>query len=59
MPYLPLIELGIGFLEKFLAGLKWGKAPAEVIASVQAAYDALATHRMDIISKSNLDSLRG
>lgn len=57
--YLKIIEIGIQFLLPFLSSLKWGKAPAEVIASVQASLDALQTHKDDIISKSNLDSLRG
>lgn len=57
--YLQLIELGIQFLTPFIASLKWGKAPAEVIASVQGSLDALAAHKNDIISKSNIDSLRG
>ena len=57
--YLQLIELGIQFLLPLLSSLKLGKAPAEVVASVQAAIDALLAHKFDIISKSNLDSLRG
>jgi hypothetical protein len=57
--YLTLIELGIQFLLPFISGLKGGKAPAEIIASVQAAIDALIAHKQDIVSKSNLDSLRG
>lgn len=57
--YLTLIDLGIQFLLPFISGLKGGKAPAEIIASVQAAVDALLAHKQDIINKSNLDSLRG
>jgi hypothetical protein len=57
--YLTLIDLGIQFLLPFISGLKGGKAPAEVIASVQAAIDAIIAHKADIINKSNLDSLRG
>ena len=57
--YLTLIELGIQFLLPFLSGLKGGKAPAEIIASIQAAIDALLAHKADIISKSNLDAQRG
>ena len=57
--YLTLIELGIQFLLPFLSGLKGGKAPAEIIASIQAAIDALLAHKQDIINKSNLDALRG
>jgi len=57
--YLTLLDLGIQFLLPFLSGLKGGKAPAEIIASVQAAIDALLAHKQDIISKANLDVLRG
>jgi len=57
--YLSLIEMGIGFLTQFLAGLKGAKAPVEVLTALQAAIDSLTTHKYDIISKANLDSLRG
>jgi hypothetical protein len=57
--YLSLIELGIQFLLPFLTSLKWGKAPAEVIQSVQGAIDSLTSHKLDMITKSNLDAMRG
>lgn len=57
--YITIIDLGIQFLLQYLSGLKGAKVPAEILASVQAAIDALATHKNDVISKSNLDSLRG
>jgi hypothetical protein len=57
--YLNLIELGIQFLLPYISGLKGGKAPAELIAAIQAAIDGLIAHKTDIINKSNLDSLRG
>jgi len=57
--YLTLLDLGIQFLLPFLSGLKGGKAPAEVLAAVQAAIDAILAHKQDVISKSNLDSMRG
>lgn len=57
--YLTLIDLGIQFLLQYLGGLKGAKVPAELLASIQAAIDALAAHKQDVISKSNLDSLRG
>lgn len=57
--YLTLIDVGLSFLQQFLTGIKGGKAPSEVIAAVQAAVDALAAHKQDIINKSNIDSLRG
>lgn len=59
MVYVTLLDVGLSFLQTFVGGLKTGKAPAEVIAAVQAAVDALFSHKADIISKSNLDSLRG
>jgi hypothetical protein len=57
--YLTLIELGIQFLLPFISSLKGGKAPAEIIQAIQAAVDALLAHKSDIISKSNIDALRG
>ena len=57
--YVQLIELGIQFLLQYLSGLKGNKVPAEVLTAVQAAIDALLAHKNDVISKSNLDSLRG
>lgn len=57
--YLALIDVGLTFLQQFVGGLKTGKAPAEIIAAIQAAADALFAHKTDIISKSNLDALRG
>ena len=57
--YITLLDVGLGFLQTFLGGLKGSKAPAEIIASVQAALDAIFAHKADIISKSNLEALRG
>jgi hypothetical protein len=57
--YLALLDVGLSFLQQFVSGLKSGKAPAEIIAAVQAAADAIFNHKADIISKSNLESLRG
>ena len=57
--YVELLELGIQFLLQYLSGLKNGKVPAEVLTAVQAAIDALLAHKADVISKSNLESLRG
>lgn len=57
--YLTLLDLGIQFLLPFLSGLKGGKAPAELLTSVQAAIDAILAHKQDVINKANLDSLRG
>jgi hypothetical protein len=57
--YLTLIDLGVQFLVPFLSGLKGSKVPTEVAAAVQSAIDALIAHKADIISKSNLDAMRG
>jgi hypothetical protein len=51
--------MGIQFLLQYLSGLKGAKVPAELLTSIQAAIDAIVTHKNDVISKSNLDSLRG
>jgi len=59
MGYLTLLDMGLGFLETFLAGLKGSKAPAEIVAAIQAALDALFSHKQDVINKSNIDALRG
>lgn len=57
--YLILVELGIQFLTQYLQSAKGAKLPAEILAAVQAAIDALLTHKQDIINKANLDALRG
>jgi hypothetical protein len=56
---LTILDLGIQFLLPFISALKGMKLPAELITSVQAAIDALLVHKQDVISKSNLDALRG
>lgn len=56
---LTILDLGIQFLTQYLSSVKSLKLPAEVAAAVQAAIDALFAHKADIISKSNLDALRG
>lgn len=53
-----LIDLGMTFLEMFLGKLKT-QIPAEVVTAVQAAIDALAAHKQDLISKANLEAQRG
>jgi hypothetical protein len=57
--YITLLDMGIQFLLQYLSGLKGAKVPAELLTSIQAAIDAIVTHKNDVISKSNLDSLRG
>lgn len=57
--YLIFVELGIQFLTQYLQSATGAKLPAEILAAIQAAINALITHKQDIISKSNLDSLRG
>lgn len=57
--YITLLDVGLTFLQQFIGGLKTGKAPAEVIAAVQSAVDALFAHKADIITKAGLDAARG
>lgn len=54
-----LIDLGISFLLPFLQGLKNSKVPAGVVAAVQAAIDAIAAHKQDLLTKANFDAQRG
>jgi len=35
------------------------KLPAEVSSAVQAAIDAIAAHRKDVVTKVNLEAQRG
>lgn len=57
--YLVFIEMGINFLTQYLQSAKGAKLPMEVITAIQAAIDALLTHKQDVINKTNLDALRG
>lgn len=54
-----LLDLGVQFLLPFLQSLKNGKVPAEVVAAVQAAIDAIAAHKQDLLTKANFDAQRG
>jgi hypothetical protein len=56
--YITLLDLGLGFLTQFLSGLG-KKLPANVVASVQAAIDAITAHRQDEITKAELEAQRG
>lgn len=58
MDYITLLDLGFGFLQTFLGNLK-SKLPAEVATEVQAAIDAIAAHRADVITKASLEAQRG
>lgn len=58
MDYLTLLDLGFTFLNTFLGSLR-NKLPAEVVASVQAAMDAILKHKNDVITKGALESQRG
>lgn len=58
MVYAQLLSLGLGFLGQFLDSLTKNNAPAEVIASVQAAIAAIQTHHDDILSKANFEAQR-
>lgn len=58
MGYIQLLDLGLGFLQMFLGGLK-NKLPAEVVASIQATIDAIAAHKQDELTKANFEAQRG
>lgn len=53
-----LVDLGVTFLQMFLGKLS-NQVPAEVVAAVQAAIDALAKHKDDLITKAALEAQRG
>ena len=57
--FLTLLDLGINFLLPFLTAIKGAKVPAEVVAAVQSAIDALIAHKQDVINMANLDAQRG
>lgn len=59
MPYLQLIELGISFLQQFLAGGKLAGLPSEIVNGIESTISALINHKQDVINKQNLDTLRG
>lgn len=52
------IDLGLGVLQTLLSKLKT-QVPAEVVAAIQAAYDALDAHKNDLVTKANLEANRG
>jgi hypothetical protein len=54
----PLIGLGLGILQLLLQKLGPG-TPAEVVAAIQNAYNALLAHQNDLITKANFDAQRG
>lgn len=56
--YISLIDLGLSFLETFLGKMK-NQLPAEVAGAVQAAIDAIAAHKDDVITKAALEAQRG
>lgn len=53
-----VIDLGLTFLQMFLGKMS-NKLPAEVVASIQAAVDALVLHKNDLITKAALEAQRG
>lgn len=52
------IDLGLGVLETILSKLK-SQVPVEVVTAMQAAIDALAAHKNDLVTKANLEAQRG
>lgn len=55
---IPLLDLGISILEAYLGQMN-NQVPLHVVAAVQAAIDALAAHKDDLITKANLEAQRG
>lgn len=53
-----LIDLGVGFLDMFLSKVK-SNVPQTVADAVQAAADALISHKNDLVTKANLEAQRG
>lgn len=53
-----LIDLGVGFLDMFLSKVK-SSIPQTVVDAIQAAADALLTHKNDLVTKANLEAQRG
>jgi len=53
-----VIDIGLSFLEGYLSRLRY-LLPVHVVAAVQAAIDALAAHKADLITKQNLEAQRG
>lgn len=58
MDYIAILDLGLSFLQSFLGNLK-SKLPAEVVAAVQSAIDAIAAHKSDVVTKAALEAQRG
>lgn len=54
---IPLLDLGLSILEQYLGKLK-DQLPEDVVAAVQAAIDALAAHKNDLVTKVNLEAQR-
>jgi hypothetical protein len=53
-----LADLGFGLLEMLLS--KHGnKLPAQLVLAAQAAVDAWAIHRADVVTKEALEAQRG
>lgn len=53
-----LADIVFGFLSMFLSQ-HGQKLPAELVAAGQAAVDAWAAHRDDVVTQANLESQRG
>jgi hypothetical protein len=53
-----ILGLVLPFFETFLKE-HGQKLPAEILASVQAAYNALLAHKADLITKADLEAQRG
>lgn len=53
-----LLDVGFALVESVLSKYS-GKLPAQLVTAGQAAVDAWAAHRDDVITKANLEAQRG
>ncbi len=53
-----ILSLVLPFLETFLSQ-HGQQLPADILASVQAAYDALMAHKADLMTKAEWEAQRG
>lgn len=53
-----ILSIVLPFLEAFLTE-HGQKLPADILAAVEAAYKALLNHKVDLITKADLEAQRG
>jgi len=57
MPDITLLDLSFAFLQAILGKLK-SQLPAELATAAQAAVDAWAAHKNDVITQASLEAQR-